>query len=54
MDFTLEHLPAFAVIGKCGQGGFDDIPRWLLPLWEAANRDFAQIERCLLYTSRCV
>lgn len=26
MDFTLEHRPAFVVIGKCGQGGFDDIP----------------------------
>lgn len=52
MDFTLEHLPAFAVIGKCGQGGFDDIPRWLLPLWEAANRDFAQIERLVKRNER--
>lgn len=43
MDFEIVTLPAFAVIGKEGQGGWGDIPQWLPPLWASANQHFPEI-----------
>ena len=44
MTIELQTKPAFALMGKLGRGPADNGPDWIPPLWQAANRNFEQIQ----------
>lgn len=45
MNFEIIKKPSFSVIGKEGQGPLENSFNWIQPLWQAANRDFSEIEK---------